>query len=68
MTFLRIKDLTQTELEQLLKDRIKELRKLQMKMEEMYSIGFHDGADDLDMICDAVVDDIIEIENLLKTY
>ena len=62
---LRIKDLTQTELEQLLKDRIKELRELEMEMEEMYRIGFHDGVDDLDMIADSVLDDIREIENLL---
>lgn len=62
---LRIKDSTQTELEQFLKDRIKELRELEMEMEEMYRIGFHDGVDDLDMIADSVLDDIREIENLL---
>ena len=65
MAFLRIKDLTQTELEQLLKDRIKELRELHMEMEEMYEIGFHEGADHLEMISDSVIEDIIEIEKLL---
>ena len=65
MSFLRIKDLTQTELEQLLKDRIKELRELHMDMEEMYEIGYHEGADHLEMISDAVIEDIIEIEKLL---
>ena len=65
MSFLRIKDLTQTELEQALKDRIKELRELEMEIEEMYRIGYHDGADHLDMIADSVLDDIREIENLL---
>ena len=65
MTILRIKDLTQTELEKLLKDRIKELRELEMEMEEMYRIGFHDGADNVEMIIDSVLDDIFEIENLL---
>lgn len=66
MTFLRIKDLTQTELEQLLKNRIKELRELEMKIEEMYRIGYHDGADHLEMISDVIIEDIIEIENLLE--
>ena len=65
MSFLRIKDLDQTELEQLLKDRIKELRELHMDMEEMYEIGYHEGADHLEMISDAVIEDIIEIEKLL---
>ena len=31
----------------------------------MYEIGFHEGADHLEMISDAVIEDIIEIENLL---
>lgn len=65
MAFLRIKDLTQTELEQLLKDRINSLRELEMKIEEMYRIGYHEGADHLEMISDSVLDDIREIENLL---
>ena len=67
MAFLRIKDLTQTELEQLLKDRIKELRELRelhMEMEEMYEIGFHEGADYVEMMIDSMLDDIREIENL----
>ena len=65
MAILRIKDLTQTELEQTLKDKIKELRELEMEMEEMYRVGFHDGADNVEMIIDFVIEDIIEIENLL---
>ena len=65
MSFLRIKDLTVLELKQALKDRIKELRELEMEMEEMYRIGFHDGADNVEMIIDSVLDDIREIENLL---
>ena len=62
---LRIKDLTQTELEKTLKDRIKELGELELEMEEMYRIGYHEGADHLEMISDSVIEDIIEIENLL---
>ena len=65
MAFLRIKDLTQKELEQLLKDRIKELRELDTEMEEMYRIGFHEGADHVEMMIDSMLDDIREIENLL---
>ena len=65
MAFLRIKDLTQTELEQLLKDRIKELRELHMEMEEMYRIGYHEGADHVEMMIDSMLDDIREIEKLL---
>ena len=65
MAFLRIKDLTQTELEQLLKDRIKELRELHTEMEEMYRIGFHEGADHVEMMIDSMLDDIREIEKLL---
>ena len=66
MSFLRIKDLTVLELKQALKDRIKELRELHMEMEEMYEIGFHEGADNVEMIIDSVLDDIREIEDLLK--
>ena len=66
MSFLRIKDLTVLELKQTLKDRIKELRELHMEMEEMYEIGFHEGADNVEMIIDSVLDDIREIEDLLK--
>ena len=65
MTILRIKDLTQTELKQTLEDKVKSLRELEMEIEEMYRIGYHDGADHLDMIADSVLDDIREIENLL---
>ena len=68
MAFLRIKDLTQTELEQLLKDRIRELRELRelhMEMEEMYEIGFHEGADHVEMMIDSMLDDTREIEKLL---
>ena len=62
---LRFEDLDQTELEQLLKDKINSLRELEMKIEEMYRIGYHEGADHLEMISDSVIEDIIEIENLL---
>ena len=65
MAFLRIKDLTQTELKQTLKDRIKELRELHMEMEEMYRIGYHEGADHVEMMIDSMLDDIREIEKLL---
>ena len=65
MAFLRIKDLTQTELKQTLKDRIKELRELHMEMEEMYEIGFHEGTDHVEMMIDSMLDDIREIEKLL---
>ena len=65
MAFLRIKDLTQTELKQTLKDRIKELRELHMEMEEMYEIGFHEGADHVEMMIDSMLDDVREIEELL---
>ena len=65
MTIYKIKDLTVSELEQALEDKIKSLRELHMEMEEMYEIGFHEGADHLEMISDAVIEDIIEIENLL---
>lgn len=58
--------LSKTELEQTLKDRIKELRELEMEMEEMYRVGFHEGVDHLDMVADSVLDDIREIENLLE--
>ena len=65
MAFLRVKDLTQTELEQLLKDRIKELRELEMKIEEMYRIGYHEGADHVEMMIDSMLDDVREIEEVL---
>ena len=65
MTILRIKDLTQTELKQTLEDKVKSLRELESKIEEMYRIGYHEGADHLEMISDSVIEDIIEIENLL---
>lgn len=65
MTIYKIEDLTVSELKERLKDKIKELRELEMKIEEMYRIGYHDGADHLEMISDAVIEDIIEIENLL---
>ena len=65
MKFLRIKDLTVLELKQALKDRIKELRELEMEMEDMYEIGFHEGADNVELIIDSVLDDIREIEKLL---
>ena len=57
--------MTVTELEQLLKDKIKSLREFEAKNEGMYRIGYHDGAGRLEMISDSVIEDIIEIENLL---
>ena len=65
MAILRIKDLTQTELKQTLEDKINSLRELEMKIEQMYQIGYHEGVDHLEMISDSVIEDIIEIENLL---
>lgn len=62
---LRFEDLDQTELEQILEDKIKTLRKLEAKIEKLYEIGDDDYAGNLDMICDVIIDDIREIENLL---
>ena len=36
-----------------------------MEMEEMYEIGFHEGADHVEMMIDSMLDDIREIEKLL---
>ena len=58
-------DLTVSELKERLEDKINSLRELEMEMEEMYRIGFHEGVDHLEMISDSLIDDIIEIENLL---
>ena len=65
MTIYKIEDLTVSELKERLKDKINSLRELEMEMEEMYRIGFHEGVDHLEMISDSLIDDIIEIENLL---
>ena len=62
----QLENLNHSELKELLEDKIKSLRKLEAKIENMYEIGAHDIADDLEMISDVVVDDIIEIESLLK--
>ena len=65
MTIYKIEDLTVSELKERLEDKINSLRELEMEMEEMYRVGYHEGADHLEMISDAVIEDIIEIENLL---
>lgn len=62
----QLENLNHSELKELLEDKIKSLRKLEEKIEEMYQIGAYDNADHLDMISDVVIEDIIEIENLLK--
>ena len=59
-------NLTQTELKELLKDKIKSLRKLEAKIEMLYEIGDTDYADHLDMISGVEIESIIEIEKLLK--
>lgn len=66
MTIYKIEDLTVSELKERLEDKINSLRELHMEMEEMYEIGFHEGADNVEMIIDSVLDDIREIENLLE--
>ena len=66
MTILKMDNLTALELEKILSDKINSLRELEMEMEEMYRIGFHEGVDHLEMISDPLIDDIIEIENLLN--
>ena len=58
--------MTVSELEKIHEDRIKELRELEAKIENMYRIGYHDVADHLEMISDFVIDDLIEIDKLLK--
>ena len=65
MTIYKIEDLTVSELKERLKDKVKSLRELESKIEEMYQVGFHEGVDHLEMISDPLIDDIIEIENLL---
>ena len=65
MTIYKIEDLTVSELKERLEDKINSLRELEMEMEEMYRVGYHEGVDHLEMIIDSVLDDIREIENLL---
>ena len=65
MTIYKIEDLTVSELKERLEDKINSLRELEMEIEEMYRIGYHEGTDHLEMISDAVIEDIIEIEKLL---
>lgn len=65
MAILRIEDLSKIELEKILKDKIKSLRELEMKIENLYNRGAYDYADYLDMIASIEIDDIIEIEKLL---
>lgn len=62
----QLENLNHPELKELLEDKIKSLRKLEEKIEEMYQIGAYDNADHLDMIADLELEDIIEIKNLLK--
>ena len=59
-------NLTQTELKELLEDKINSLRKLEEKIEKLYEIGDTDYADHLDMVSGVEIESIIEIENLLK--
>lgn len=66
MTILKMDDLTISELEKILSDKVKSLRELESKIEEMYQVGAYDYADHLDMISDVVIEGIIEIEDLLK--
>ena len=65
MTIYKIEDLTVSELKERLEDKSNSLRELEVKIEGMYRIGYHEGADHLEMISDSVIEDIIEIENLL---
>ena len=61
-----MKNLTISELKELLEDKIESLRKLEEKIEMLYQVGADDYAGDLDMASDFEIEDIIEIENLLK--
>ena len=65
MTIYKIEDLTVSELKERLEDKINSLRELEMEMEEMYRIGYHEGADHVEMMIDSMLDDIREIEKLL---
>ncbi len=65
MTIYKIEDLTVSELKERLEDKIKSLRELEMKIEEMYRIGAYDHADHLDMISGVMIENIMEIEDLL---
>ena len=60
MTILKMDDLTVLELEKNLSDKIKSLRELEAKIENMYEIGAYDYADHLDMISGVIIEDIIE--------
>ena len=55
-----------SELEELLKDKIKSLRELEAKIEMLYQVGADDYADSLDVASGVEIEAIIEIENLLK--
>ena len=59
-------DLTVLELELILNDKIKTLRELEAKIENMYEIGAYDNADHLEMISDVVIEDIIKIEDIIE--
>lgn len=63
---VQLENLTVSELKQLLKDKIKSLRKLEAKIEMLYQVGADDYADSLDVASDVEIESIIKIENLLK--
>ena len=66
MTILEMDGLTVSELEKRLKDKIKSLREMEAKIEMLYEVGDTDYVDHLDMISGVVIEDILEIEDLLK--
>ena len=62
----QLENLNHSELKELLKDKIKSLRKLEAKIEMLYQVGADDYADSLDIASGVEIEIIIEIENLLK--
>lgn len=60
-----MENMTATELKQIHEDKIKSLREFQAKIEKMYEIGAYDIADNLEMACDCIIDELIEIDELL---
>ena len=47
----KIEDLTVSELKERLEDKINSLRELEMEIEKMYRIGYHEGADRITRTC-----------------
>ena len=66
MTIFKMDNFTVLELEKVLSDKIKSLRELEAKIENMYEIGAYDNADHLEMISDVVIEDIIKIEDVIE--